>query len=440
MDGIYRRWDEFIRRADTESLQGVQLYINFPFCYQSRCAYCMYKSNVIKSCSEDIFIVYLNKIHEALNFFKPIFKGVKLRNLYIGGGTPSLLSEKQIDALLYKVFSSYSFGENAEKTFENSPSTCTREKIRIYQRYGINRVSLGVQSLKARVLKLNNRRYVPFEHIQSLVDSCKQAGIAHVNADLMAGIRGQNASYLIEDFEKLYSTPVDSVIVYIQRFLSNNTRNAGNPGAVAAPDIISELQRQGKEQVRALLKIHPNKTGFPKEDNHFFKGIPWMTQYRTNGLSERKISTLGIGSSAISFIRTGLLYRQSPDVLVHWFKKRKIFQATAFTRTEQRAAYLRFCLYNTHQVCFSRYRSFFGDECAKTFKKNIVFLTRNKFIRLTREGLALTPLGIEKNFFVQYLFYPKKTIMKNLILPQGIEETEKPRKVRKGIGKNSLKK
>ncbi|MCK5451774.1 MAG: hypothetical protein KAI70_08410, partial [Candidatus Omnitrophica bacterium] len=99
----------------------LSMYVHIPFCKDSRCAYCMYKSKILKESTElDRYIEFLIK---EMNTLKMIFQHHHFKTLYIGGGTPSLLSAAQMSRLLENINERFYFYEQGEKTFEVSPIT-----------------------------------------------------------------------------------------------------------------------------------------------------------------------------------------------------------------------------------------------------------------------------------------------------------------------------
>jgi len=378
----------------------------------------MYDSKTINSCQDGVFVDYLRDMQKSLDFFKPLFKKIKLRSLYVGGGTPSLMGEAQIASLLDNVFSSYSFNKNAEKAFENSPGTCTKEKIRIYRAFGINRISLGVQSLQPEVLERNNRRFSSFNEIRELVDFSKETGIGFVNVDLMAGIEGQSPDFLINDFLKIWNgTKTDSVTVYIQRILQNNTGSGsgGTDGAAAKrAETIKRLRSAGEKQVEALYRVYSKNNYLVKEDNHFIRNYSKeLLRYKTRSIYEKNVSTIGMGYGAFSFILSRFHFLQGRSgSFADWFRGGKNFRIAEYSDKEQRAYYITDRLYASNRISFNGYESFFGDKFEEKHKKIIDFLLRKKFIILTGQELILTASGIERKHLIQYLFYPRKNLLK----------------------------
>lgn len=122
----------------------MKLYVHIPFC-KSKCLYCDFKSF---SCKENNNVsVYLNGLNREIALAGEEFKDRNITSVYIGGGTPSLLDNEQLCSLISTLQSSFKIPKDAEFTVECNPESITREKLAFLRTQGVNRISLGVQSL-----------------------------------------------------------------------------------------------------------------------------------------------------------------------------------------------------------------------------------------------------------------------------------------------------
>ena len=180
------------------------LYISIPFC-PSRCAYCSfvsYTSDRLLSLIGD----YLKKLYLDIDNVFSIIRslGMRVATIYIGGGTPTVLSEKQLAKLLERVRSHCEPDEVTEFTVEaGRPDTITAAKLEILRSFGVTRISVNPQSLDDEVLRAIGRKHTVADFYRAY-ELAKNSGIPNINVDLIAGLPG-------DDFSK-FSKTVDGVL------------------------------------------------------------------------------------------------------------------------------------------------------------------------------------------------------------------------------------
>ena len=158
------------------------LYIHIPFCYK-KCSYCDFVSFGGRS---EFLPPYLSKLkNEALNF-----KGEEIDTVFIGGGTPSLMSEKQIENLCEFLHRNFKIKSNAEFTMEANPQSLTFDKIIAAKNGGVNRFSVGAQSLSDNVLNELGRSHT-LKQFEDAIENIKKAGIKNFNLDLIFALPNQ---------------------------------------------------------------------------------------------------------------------------------------------------------------------------------------------------------------------------------------------------------
>jgi len=170
------------------------LYIHIPFC-KSKCFYCSFVSFEKK---EAFVLLYL----EALKKEAKAYKGFSAETLYVGGGTPTVLSTDQIKSLFSIIHSNFKIAAGAEVTLEVNPATFDLQKAKALSDLGVNRISLGVQSLNDRNLKWLGRPHTAQEAI-SAFDLLRRVRFNNINCDLIYGLPGQTETEIKEDVEQL---------------------------------------------------------------------------------------------------------------------------------------------------------------------------------------------------------------------------------------------
>ena len=170
------------------------LYLHIPFC-RSRCAYCDFFSVT----DTGLIPLYLQALFKEIEAYRHEF--TQFDTVYLGGGTPSLLSITQIEALLEKLRHTFTILPDAEITIEVNPADWQREDLLALRGLGINRISIGVQSLDADELILLSRRHNPQQAINTLKDA-RHAGLANISVDLIYGLPGQTLEKWLDTLER----------------------------------------------------------------------------------------------------------------------------------------------------------------------------------------------------------------------------------------------
>ncbi len=181
------------------------LYIHIPFCNHI-CHYCSFAKDLY---SENRAKTYLDILKQEYIFRNVDFKN--LETVYIGGGTPTALSDE-----LLTEFLDFLYKQNPniyEKTIEINPETLTLSKALILKKYGVNRASVGVQTTDSQMLKKLNR-YHNFEKVKEAIKLLKDVGINNISCDLMYSLPSQTLQQLKEDLINITSLDINHISIY----------------------------------------------------------------------------------------------------------------------------------------------------------------------------------------------------------------------------------
>lgn len=190
------------------------VYISIPFC-PSRCNYCSF----ISYATPKLFSLipeYLNRLmFDIKDTFKTIKSlGLKVLCVYIGGGTPTILDENQLDKLLSCIENCIDTKELPEFTLEGGrPDTITVEKLRIAKSHGVNRISVNPQSLNDLVLEKIGRKHTVSDFLRAY-ETVEKSGIEHINTDLIAGLDGDTKESFQNTVDKIISLSPGNVTVH----------------------------------------------------------------------------------------------------------------------------------------------------------------------------------------------------------------------------------
>jgi len=210
--------DALNQPARTEDPLG--LYLHIPFC-RKRCKFCYFKVYTDKNASEiELYIEALikeNEIYSRTN----AFQGRQLRFAYFGGGTPSYISEKQLNHLVEGLNRHVSWENAEEVTFECEPGTLRKSKLETLKAMGVTRLSLGIEHFNDDILEANGRAHLSPE-IYRAYEWAREVDFPQINIDLIAGMMGESDELWRETVRRALELEPDSVTIY-QMELPYNT-------------------------------------------------------------------------------------------------------------------------------------------------------------------------------------------------------------------------
>ena len=180
-------------------------YIHIPFCSKI-CSYC----DFCKLYYDEKFVdKYLNELEKEI---KTTYKGEVLDTIYIGGGTPSSLSIKELTKL-FEILKIFNKSETIEFTIESNFENITEDKLLLYKKYGINRLSFGLESINKKNLSFLNRD-INKNKISNIINTCRELGFNNINVDLMYALPVEDISILKKDLEYIFSLDVEHISTY----------------------------------------------------------------------------------------------------------------------------------------------------------------------------------------------------------------------------------
>ncbi len=193
------------------SKRSCSVYISIPFC-PTRCAYCSFVSYSTKrllSMLDDYLIQLYDDIDRTFERIKQL--GLKVVTVYIGGGTPTVLSPEQLTALLGRITSHVDPLTLAEFTCEaGRPDTVTKEKMDVIKSFGVTRVSINPQTLNDMILESIGRRHTTDDFYRAF-HIARESGIKHINTDMIAGLPGESFSSFSRSVDEVLKLRPDNV-------------------------------------------------------------------------------------------------------------------------------------------------------------------------------------------------------------------------------------
>ena len=184
------------------------IYIHIPFC-NSKCAYCGFYSLPSLKLKER----FLEALKAEIVTRKDYLQGDAVTTIYFGGGTPSLLSLKEIGELLHLINAHYPVASNAEITLEANPDTLSLAYLEGLRQLGVNRLSIGIQSFFDNDLKYLSRRH-DSHHAQQCLDWAKLAGFENISIDLIYGLPSSNAEQWNKNLDIFFAYSLPHLSAY----------------------------------------------------------------------------------------------------------------------------------------------------------------------------------------------------------------------------------
>ena len=184
------------------------IYIHVPFCGK-KCSYCDFYSVCDTKKQAEL---YVGAVLRNIRHYADTSRTVD--TVYFGGGTPSLLTCEQLAEIMSAISKSFALSSDAEVTLEANPSTLTPEKLRGLRSSGINRLSIGVQSMSDRELKILGRSHTADRAEKAVLDAAN-AGFTNISCDLMTALPEQTPDSLAASIERLSALPIQHISAYI---------------------------------------------------------------------------------------------------------------------------------------------------------------------------------------------------------------------------------
>lgn len=190
-------------------LKPLGLYLHIPFCVQ-KCKYCDFTSFVK---SENDIDEYVKLLEKELDFVKDYTGEYYLDSVFFGGGTPSLLSEENMEFIMNKIKRSFYIEDDCEFSFEANPKTVQLKKLKAYKSFGFNRISIGVQTLDDALLRTIGRAHNVKDFYESYA-AAKLADFKNINYDIMFGLPNQSMETLNKTVDDILKFEPSSISAY----------------------------------------------------------------------------------------------------------------------------------------------------------------------------------------------------------------------------------
>ena len=356
----------------------IGVYVHIPFC-KRKCYYC----DFISFCEKDeLQEKYINTVIQEIEDFFNLNKNVKIKTIYIGGGTPSFIDGKYIE----KIMNTFNKEGVVEATIEVNPGSASLEKLKKYKECGINRLSIGLQSTEDRLLKKIGRIH-NYNDFLATYNLAREVGFDNINVDLMIGLPGQTIEDVKSSLNKVINLNQSHISVY-SLIVEENTiiYNLIEQNKIVLPD--EELERNMYWYVKNYLELggyeHYEISNFAKNGKKSLHNLDCWNQKEY----------VGFGASAHSYLNRkrfcniGVLEEYIKD-----FKNTKeVQEVQSFYETKQE--YMLLGLRKIKGVCISDFKNKFGENPIFLFKNELNKLIEEDLLEITTNNIKLTNKGL----------------------------------------------
>ena len=188
----------------------LSLYVHIPFC-KDKCNYCDFLS--FGGCDYSRQKQYVNALCREIEAYKAIAEDYEVKTIFFGGGTPSYIEATFIEQIMQSICKVFDLDCQAEITIEGNPDSLTRDKLEVYRRVGVNRLSIGLQSANDELLKVLGRVH-NYDQFIAAYSSARQAGFSNINVDLMSGLPGETKESYVRTLAKVVELQPEHISAY----------------------------------------------------------------------------------------------------------------------------------------------------------------------------------------------------------------------------------
>ena len=263
---------------------AISLYIHIPFCAR-KCAYCDFVSYA--NC-DGALPGYLTRLYNEMSENS----GHALQTVFIGGGTPSLLSGEQVIELMRHVRQNFDLLPDAEVTIEANPGTLDPEKLNAYRASGINRLSMGVQAKQAHLLSILGRIHT-WSDVEKSMTMARAAGFTNINLDLMYALPNQTMTDWTDTVSSAIQLNPEHISAY-SLILEPDTPLAKRTDLIFPDDDTAvEMQRIGTKLLKNASLLRYEISNYAKKDYECRHNIAYWTRAEYLGLGTAAHSLMG---------------------------------------------------------------------------------------------------------------------------------------------------
>lgn len=368
-------------------MEELGIYIHIPFCKQ-KCFYCDFCSFANKNEMQGKYV------ETVINEIKNITHKEKytVTTIYLGGGTPSILNPDYIKNILQEIKSSFEILDDAEITIEINPGTVNEEKLKKYKEYGINRLSIGLQSANDKILKKIGRIH-DYKQFEETFFYARKCGFKNINVDLMIGLPTQAVEDVKQTLEKIIQKNPEHMSVYsliieegtiIEKLINEN-----------------KLQLPDEETERIMYWTVVNElkeNGYNQYEISNFSKKTYESKHNTNCWKQKQY--IGLGTSAHSYLNkkrysnTNNIEEYIKNIQENNISKNIIIHEEQ-TEESTMNEYMLLGLRMIQGININEFKQKFKIDPTIKYKEILEKLQKENLIQITKTSIKLTKQGID---------------------------------------------
>ena len=368
-------------------MEELGIYIHIPFCKQ-KCFYCDFCSFANKNEMQGKYV------ETVINEIKNITHKEKytVTTIYLGGGTPSILNPDYIKNILQEIKSSFEILDDAEITIEINPGTVNEEKLKKYKEYGINRLSIGLQSANDKILKKIGRIH-DYKQFEETFFYARKCGFKNINVDLMIGLPTQAVEDVKQTLEKIIQKNPEHMSVYsliieegtiIEKLINEN-----------------KLQLPDEETERIMYWTVVNElkeNGYNQYEISNFSKKTYESKHNTNCWKQKQY--IGLGTSAHSYLNkkrysnTNNIEEYIKNIQENNISKNITIHEEQ-TEESTMNEYMLLGLRMIKGININEFKQKFKIDPTIKYKEILEKLQKENLIQITKTSIKLTKQGID---------------------------------------------
>ena len=367
------------------------IYIHIPFCKQ-KCLYCDFLSFPE---GREQQALYFDALKKEIEQSAAECKGYKVTSVFIGGGTPTSVEPSYIVQIMEILKSRYKLSRDAEITIECNPGTADYKALRLYRDFGINRISIGLQSARDEELLTLGRIHNRKQFEQCYMDA-RQAGFDNVNVDLMSALPGQtirdwenNLEYVCNldpapEHVSAYSLIIEEGTPFYEMYGENSDCTDKRILPLPDEDTEREMYHRSKEILEKYGYSRYEISNYSKPKRECRHNV----RYWDGG------DYIGFGLGAASLMK-GVRYRNVPELSKYLDLKDIRTDVQPLTKEEQMEEFMFLGLRMVCGVSSKEFKKRFSCDMAEIFGEVIAELRGEELLEVTRDGIHLTDYGMD---------------------------------------------
>lgn len=365
-------------------MKEIGIYIHIPFCIK-KCEYC----DFVSYCNKKEYVPqYINALKKEIK--NNINKEYKITTIYIGGGTPSSIEENYIADIIETIKLNMNDEdlknfENIEVTIEVNPGTVNKEKLQVYKKIGINRLSIGLQETHNELLKSIGRIHTYEEFIKTY-NLARKIGFNNINVDLMIALPNQTIQDIKENLEKITKLNPEHISVY-SLILEEGTPfyNKYNENKIKLPD--EELERNMYWYVKNTLE----NNGYMHYEISNFSKKGFESKHNMNCWNQEEY--LGFGVAAHSY-NNRIRYSNTNSIEEYIKGSNKIIHEEQ-TLEDMQKEYMLLGLRKIEGINIQKFKNKFAQNPIFIFKEQLNKLVNEELIIVDGNEIKLTNKGLD---------------------------------------------